>query len=76
MHDLVITDEKTGAFSKVVCVIKTNFDDGKAHLVELEGGLLLTQYHPVFVNEEWHFPVDLVEAQERQCKAVYSFILE
>lgn len=42
MHDLVITDEKTGAFSKVVCVIKTNFDDGKAHLVELEGGLLLT----------------------------------
>lgn len=42
MHDLVITDEKTGAFSKVICVIKTNFEDGKAHLVELEGGLLLT----------------------------------
>ncbi len=64
----------SGSAAEVLCVVKT-LCPGVAQLVRLEGGLLITPYHPVRVNGSWHFPCDLAPAEERACDAVYSFVL-
>jgi len=61
---------------KVLCVVKTEVRGGKANLVLLEGGLLVTPYHPVKVNGDWKFPVEIAPVSTYACDAVFSFVLE
>jgi len=72
--DRVMTPNNNSA--EVMCVVKTICQDQKAKLVELEGGLIVTPYHPVRVNGKWYFPCDLGKVIERSCVAVYSFVLK
>jgi len=60
----------------VRCVLKTLCQDGKSDLVELDGGLLITPYHPVKHNGAWTFPKDVKAPVEMECDAVYSFVLD
>lgn len=39
--------------SKVVCVVRGTCLDNLNSLVELDGGLLITPYHPVRINNVW-----------------------
>jgi hypothetical protein len=71
--DIIMTSN--GDSTKVQCVVKTNCRDNKAKLVNLNG-LLITPWHPVRVENEWHFPSDLGTSIVRYCPAVYSFVLE
>ncbi len=63
---------------KIETVLKTVFENGRAVLVELQGGWLGTQWHPVKIqeNDEWKFPCQINQGFERECQAVYSFLLE
>jgi len=61
---------------EILCVVKSECQDGKTLLVELPGGLLVTPYHPVQVGGKWHFPMQLGEVKEMSCPAVYSFVLK
>jgi len=72
--DRIMTPDNKQA--EVLCVVKTMCDQGKERLVELEGGLLITAYHPVRIDGRWHFPCDLGKVIERSCNAVYSFVLK
>jgi len=72
--DIIISSN--GRQAKVICVVKTHCKNGKANLVELDGGLLITPWHPVRINSVWSFPSDLEKVSERYCPAVYSFVLE
>jgi hypothetical protein len=60
----------------VVCVVKTLCDGGMTDLVELDGGLALTPYHPVNINGKWTFPKDVASPSLVRCDAVYSFLLD
>lgn len=62
--------------SRVVCIVKTHCHQGKTQLVEMAGGLKVTPYHPIRVNNKWHFPCELGVPQLVVCPAVYSFVLE
>jgi len=75
--DRVVTDYTDGHinFSKIECIIKTNCLQSKCELVELNGGLLVTPYHPVRINNMWRFPKDLAPVMERTCLSVFSFVL-
>mmetsp|Transcript_114764 Transcript_114764/g.357441 ORF Transcript_114764/g.357441 Transcript_114764/m.357441 type:complete len:636 (+) Transcript_114764:86-1993(+) len=64
-----------GAEVKVVCLVRTPCDGGRARLVELPGGLRLTPYHPVISGGQWRFAGELAEATDMPCEAVYSFVL-
>lgn len=66
----------SGSVSRVSCVVKTLCSNNKAQLVELEGGLKLTPYHPVRIQGKWSFPCDLGSVEIVACPAVYSFVLE
>jgi hypothetical protein len=59
--------------SKIVCVVKTVSKDGYQDLCQIEGGLLITPWHPIKNNGQWVFPQDLVQPKLRACPSVYSW---
>jgi len=62
--------------TKVLCVIKFPCKNQTTDLVELEGGLKLTPYHPIRVEGQWRFPCELAIATPKFCPAVFTFVLE
>jgi len=60
----------------VICVVKTHCHQSETELVRLKGGLLVTPYHPVRIEDKWHFPCDLAPSSRTPCAAVYSFVLD
>jgi len=67
----------TGATATVLCVVKTHCRNEKAELVVLEGGLKVTPYHPIRIDNKWCFPCDIAAPSPSvACPAVYSFVLE
>ena len=63
--------------ARVRCVVKTHCAQGRCELAELPGGLLVTPWHPVRdADGEWQFPASLAPSTERDCVAVYSFVLD
>jgi len=66
---------REGEEAELVCLVRTACEGGRARLVELEGGLRLTPYHPVLAGGAWRFPAELAEAKELPCEAVYSFVV-
>ena len=72
---LSYTDGAVGN-ATVVCLLKTIVPSGKAELVSLGSGLKITPWHPVFVDEEWQFPINLGAVKEEACDAVYSVLLD
>eukprot|EP00286_Rhodomonas_abbreviata_P007374 CAMPEP_0181316250 /NCGR_PEP_ID=MMETSP1101-20121128/15796_1 /TAXON_ID=46948 /ORGANISM="Rhodomonas abbreviata, Strain Caron Lab Isolate" /LENGTH=652 /DNA_ID=CAMNT_0023423487 /DNA_START=36 /DNA_END=1994 /DNA_ORIENTATION=- len=73
--DVVLSANGSGA--AVVCVVKTECKNGVQQLVALDGGLVVTPWHPVRVagTEEWKFPAELANTKDLACSAVYSFVL-
>jgi len=47
-------------------------------MVRFENGLLITNYHPVFVQNEgkWRFPVDVKQSEKVYVDQYYNFVLE
>jgi len=64
--------------AQVKCVVKTLCFQGRSWLVKLEGGLLVTPYHPIRFSSssDWQFPCDVAPVHEMDCEAVYSYVLE
>lgn len=63
---------------KVRCVVTTECDNGVEELVELEGGVLVTPWHPIRKNgsTKWEFPANLGTVKLYSCNVVYNFVLE
>eukprot|EP01084_Bolivina_argentea_P303054 523171_1 len=80
VKDLNIGDIVKNGFM-VKCVVKYKCKNNKMVLTTLCGynGLKITPYHPIRVNNEWVFPVDVwggVTKEEIGCEYVYNFVLE
>jgi len=60
--------------AKVVCVVKT-IVNSNVSLVEFQNGLLITPYHPVRINNEWKFPIDVHRPNIRYCHSYFTFVL-
>jgi len=65
----------TGRIAEVKCVVAALCEGSVCDLVELDGGLRLTPYHPVQVANKWHFPQSLGVVEGYSCPAVYNFVL-
>ncbi|KAL3933768.1 MAG: hypothetical protein SGBAC_010255 [Bacillariaceae sp.] len=63
---------------KVSCVVTTECDNEVEELVELEGGVLVTPWHPIRKkgSMKWEFPVNLGIVKLYSCKVVYNFVLD
>ena len=73
--DLISVGDKH-SFAKVICVVQTNCANGKADLVTLDGGLKVTEYHPVRFDGKWYFPSDIKQAKNMECSHVFSYVLD
>ena len=73
--DKVRTDRGTAT---VVCVVATTCKNGTQELVELDGGVLVTPWHPVRNKGSiaWKFPEILGHKKSYSCDVVYSFVLD
>lgn len=45
-------------------------------MVEFPSGLLITKYHPVFIDGKWSFPIHLYPSKKVNIQAYYNFIVE
>jgi hypothetical protein len=44
-------------------------------LSEFPNGLKITPYHPIKIDNNWKFPIDIVGAKNMNCNKVYNFVL-
>jgi hypothetical protein len=77
-----VLEDGAGGPAVVQCVVKTLCEGWRARLVEFEGGLRITAWHPVMGPAGWTFPAELAAraegarlGNESACEAVYSFVL-
>tara|TARA_B110000008_G_scaffold277863_1_gene320189 strand:+ start:1491 stop:3644 length:2154 start_codon:yes stop_codon:yes gene_type:complete len=61
--------------ASVQCVAKTICGTSIASLVKI-GRLMVTPWHPLNIENEWVFPVNIAPVQDYPCQAVFSFLLE
>jgi len=63
---------------KVKCVVRTRCTNNLQELVELEGGILVTPWHPVRAKgtSEWKFPAEIGTTKVYSCDMVYNFVLQ
>ena len=54
---------------------KSNNNLRKPYMCDIHG-VLFTPYHPIFVNENWYFPIDLVQAKPVSVESWFNLILE
>lgn len=69
--DLIMTPNGP---STVKCVLKLKFD--KLMKIININGLLVTQFHPVFYNNTWFFPIDIAESNDVYIDELYDFVLD
>lgn len=79
--DIVVSTKRgespAGSTATIRRIVKTICKNHKAKLVTLSGsGLKVTEWHPIRQQGTWCFPVNLKDARDEECDAVYSFLLE
>ena len=62
--------------ARVRCVIKTFCNDGFNMLCKFKNGLIITEWHPIFYEGKWTFPVNVVKPKIMSRDAVYSLVLD
>jgi len=76
--DKVITvDESFNQIvSEIECVVQTDCPENELLMVQLDGGLTITPWHPIFDADRssWEFPVMMGEPEMTECPAVYTFV--
>ncbi|KAJ1534181.1 hypothetical protein HK096_004183 [Nowakowskiella sp. JEL0078] len=75
--DHLLVNPYTHQSAIVKCVVETVLLNSYTELVGFND-LLISPFHPVFVDNKWIFPVNLERAvlKECDCDAVYTFVLE
>lgn len=61
--------------AKVKCVVRTEVKR-KVQMVELEGGLLITKYHPIHYKGDWLFPIHAGKCVEVDINQHFNFVLD
>ena len=45
-------------------------------MVQLQNDLLITPYHPVKINNEWKFPIEIGKLVNHQSDYLFNFVLD
>ncbi|CAM4832467.1 unnamed protein product [Rotaria magnacalcarata] len=65
-----------GLESTVTHVVKIKCATGKALMVTLDSGLVITPWHPIRIDGNWKFPHDIRHEKEIECQEMYNFVLD
>ena len=64
-----------GGYATVQYVLKTMCPRGSAKVVHIQN-LYATPFHPIRPHHEWIFPSTVGDAEDVQCEAIYSLLLD
>ena len=64
-----------GTISVVECVTHHKCPNNEANLCKI-GDLLITPFHPVYINNQWRFPIDISPSEKFQCNYVINLVLQ
>ena len=74
-EDIIINENEE--HSKIKYILQTKCKNNKNEFVRIHNNLLITPYHPVFINNKWIFPIDITDNIENlHCNYIYSISLE
>jgi len=59
----------------IECVVKHKCKNGQIRLSNVNDGLLITNYHPILVENVWRFPVDVGVDEVVELDYVFNFVL-
>tara|TARA_B110001450_G_scaffold256745_1_gene288468 strand:+ start:5616 stop:7619 length:2004 start_codon:yes stop_codon:yes gene_type:complete len=71
--DKVVNDK--GGFSKVLCILKIKCNKQQEMCV-FNNNFTITPYHPIFINNEWKFPKDIIRSSLINCDYLYNIVLD
>lgn len=60
----------------VECIVRTKCLDNKMQYCQTDTGLLITKYHPIKINNNFIFPVDLYTCDIYESEYMYSITME
>lgn len=63
-------------FATLKCLLKFVIPTQRKRLCRFDGGLIVTPGHPVFQENTWVFPREIVNPQSFECEAVYNMIVD
>ena len=63
-------------FSLVVCILETKFPTKYANIVTLENGLEITEWHPIYYDNQWVYPNSIAKPIYQPCESVFSLVLD
>jgi len=66
----------SNSIAQVICVVRTKTERSLAPLVEFEGGLKITAWHPVRINGEWAFPGEVRPLQWITSEEIFTYVLD
>merc|ERR1712154_295442 len=73
VKDLKAKDVVYGG-AMIECVVKHKCKNDKITLSNVNG-LLITNYHPILVENVWRFPIDVGVNETIECEYVFNFVL-
>ena len=62
--------------ARVVCVVEIKIKMGIREMVNLEGGLSITPWHPIKYENKWTFPANIKTPIMKSCKSVITLVLD
>jgi len=60
----------------IECVVRTKSDDGKMEYCKTPSGMLVTNCHPIKMDDKWIHPISLYKPALYESEYMYSFLLE
>lgn len=73
VKDLVKGDILSGN-NKIVCIVKTKIN-GKVEMVK-HNNMLITPWHPIRINKEWVFPINITCSMDYELDYIYNIVLD
>lgn len=73
VKDLVKGDILAGN-NKIVCIVKTKIN-GKVEMVK-HNNMLITPWHPIRINKEWVFPINITCSMDYELDYIYNIVLD
>jgi hypothetical protein len=64
-----------GNVMEIKYVIKTKIPNKKI-VANIINDMIITPYHPVYLNGVWNFPANLKEPAEVECEEIYDFVVD
>ena len=63
-------------FASIICILEIKITNGTRELVNLDGGLNITPWHPIKYNNKWVFPANIKTPIIKNSESIITLVLD